>query len=87
MYSDYVLPAAHHYEIQDMTMEGRTPYVSVLDAAVEPLGDSKPDWIIMKELLEKISELAVERGIEPIQDSCLAGLSSAITRRRASCLR
>ena len=69
MYSDYVLPAAHHYEIQDMTMEGRTPYVSVLDAAVEPLGDSKPDWIIQKELLEKISELAVDRGIEPIQDS------------------
>ncbi len=69
MHSDYVLPAAHHYEIQDMTMEGRTPYVHVLNAAVEPLGDSKPDWFIQKELLEKISQLAVERSIEPIQDS------------------
>ncbi len=34
MYSDIVLPVAHHYELRDMTMEGRTPYVQVIDAAV-----------------------------------------------------
>jgi DMSO reductase family type II enzyme molybdopterin subunit len=69
MYSDYVLPVAHHYEIQDMTMEGRTPYVQVIDAAVPPLGDSKAEWKLQKELIEKIAQRARERGIAPIQDN------------------
>ena len=44
MYSDYVLPVAHHYERQDFVMEGRTPYIQVLDRAVPPLGESEDDW-------------------------------------------
>ncbi|MFZ1623865.1 MAG: molybdopterin-dependent oxidoreductase, partial [Gammaproteobacteria bacterium] len=40
MYSDYVLPVAQHYERRDFVMEGRTPYVQVLDQAVPPLGES-----------------------------------------------
>jgi hypothetical protein len=31
LYADYVLPIAHHYERQDFVMEGRTPYVQVID--------------------------------------------------------
>lgn len=34
LYSDFVLPIAHHYERQDYMLEARTPYVQVLDAAV-----------------------------------------------------
>ncbi|MEC9375596.1 MAG: molybdopterin-dependent oxidoreductase [Pseudomonadota bacterium] len=68
MYADYVLPVAHHYEIQDYTMEGRTPYVQVIDAAVPPLGDSKQEWFLQKELIEKIAQRAKERGIAPIKD-------------------
>jgi len=69
MMSDIVLPIAHHYEVQDMTMEGRTPYVQVIDEAVPPLGESRPDWVAQKALIKRISERAVERGIAPIQDN------------------
>ncbi|MCP4276210.1 MAG: molybdopterin-dependent oxidoreductase [Gammaproteobacteria bacterium] len=66
---DIVLPIAHHYEIQDMTMEGRTPYVQVIDQAVPPLGEALPDWKAQRALIKKISERAKERGIAPIQDN------------------
>jgi DMSO reductase family type II enzyme molybdopterin subunit len=66
---DIVLPIAHHYEVQDMTMEGRIPYVQVIDAAVPPLGEALPDWKAQKALIKKIAELAQARGIGPIQDN------------------
>jgi len=69
LYSDYVLPIAHHYERQDYMLEARTPYVQVLDAAVSPLGQSKDDWHALDRLAAAISERARIRGIAPIQDS------------------
>ena len=69
MYSDYVLPIAHHYERQDYMLEARTPYVQVLDAAVPPLGESMDDWHALNRLAAAISERARIRGIAPIQDS------------------
>ena len=66
LHSDYVLPIAHHYERQDMIYEGRQPYVQVIDAAVEPLGESIDDWTMLKRLCEAISRRAVERDIAPI---------------------
>ncbi len=69
MYSDIVLPVAHHYELQDITMEGRTPYLQVIDQAVPPLGESRPDWIIQRDLLKKISERSKARGVSVIKDN------------------
>ena len=69
MSSDIVLPVAHHYEIQDMTMEGRTPYIQIIDQAVPPLGDSKSDWEVQRLLINKIAERSRERGVGPIQDN------------------
>ncbi|MCK6370501.1 MAG: molybdopterin-dependent oxidoreductase, partial [Gammaproteobacteria bacterium] len=69
MYADYVLPVAHHYERQDITMEGRTPYVQVLDRAVAPLGESTDDFDVMARLAKAIAEKARARGIAPIKDS------------------
>ena len=69
MSSDFVLPVAHHYEIQDMTMEGRTPYIQVIDAAVPPLGDSRQEWEVQRALISRIAERSRERGIGPIQDN------------------
>jgi DMSO reductase family type II enzyme molybdopterin subunit len=69
MSSDIVLPIAHHYEIQDMTMEGRTPYIQVIDAAVPPLGDARSDWQTQHALINKIAERARERGLGPVQDN------------------
>ena len=68
MYSDYVLPVAHHYERRDFVMEGRTPYVQVLDQAVPPLGESADDWTIMERLARAISAKATARQLPPIKD-------------------
>lgn len=69
LYSDYVLPIAHHYERQDYMLEARTPYVQVLDAAVPPLGESMDDWHALNRLAAAIAERARVRGIAPIADS------------------
>jgi len=69
LYSDIVLPVAHHYELQDMTMEGRTPYIQVIDEAVPPLGESLPDWKVQRALINKIAERARARKIAPIEDN------------------
>ena len=66
MYSDYVLPIADHYERQDFVMEGRTPYVQVIDKAVAPLGESVDDFTALDRLMEAISKRASARGIAPI---------------------
>ena len=52
LYSDYVLPIAHHYERQDYMLEARTPYVQVLDAAVPPLGEAVDDWHALKQNIQ-----------------------------------
>lgn len=68
MYSDYVLPVAHHYERQDFVMEGRTPYIQVLDQAVPPLGESEDDWSIMARMAKAISAKARARKLPPVKD-------------------
>ncbi len=69
MYADYVLPVAHHYEREDFMLEPRTPYVQVLDKAVEPLGEAKDDFAVYKAFSKAISERAKARGIAPVQDN------------------
>jgi DMSO reductase family type II enzyme molybdopterin subunit len=69
MYSDYVLPVAQHYERHDFVMEGRTPYIQVLDQAVAPLGESVDDWEIMDRLAQSISAKAAARNLPPVRDS------------------
>jgi DMSO reductase family type II enzyme molybdopterin subunit len=69
MYADYVLPISHHYERHDITMEGRTPYLQVLDQAVPPLGESVDDYTALVRLAEAISAQAKARGLAPVKDS------------------
>lgn len=68
MYSDYVLPVAHHYERKDYMLEARTPYVQVLDAAVPPLGEAVDDWRVLERLTAAISRRAGQRNVAPITD-------------------
>ena len=68
LYSDYVLPIAHHYERADMVLQARTPYVHVLDTAVPPLGESVDDFVAFGRILKAVSELAEERGIGAFHD-------------------
>jgi complex iron-sulfur molybdoenzyme family reductase subunit alpha len=68
LYSDIVLPAASHYEKHDLSMTDMHTYVHPFTPAVEPLGQSKTDWQIFRELAQKIQEIAEERGIDPVPD-------------------
>lgn len=68
LHADYVLPVAHHYERQDFVMEGRTPYVQVIERAVPPLGESADDWQIMERLARAISDKAAARQLAPVKD-------------------
>jgi complex iron-sulfur molybdoenzyme family reductase subunit alpha len=43
-------------------------YVHPFTPAVEPLGESKTDWQIFRELAAKIQQVATERGVDPIPD-------------------
>ncbi len=67
MYSDYVLPIADHYERDDFTTEGRTPYVQAISQAVPPLGESVDDWAMLERLSRAIAERAKARSIEPVK--------------------
>ncbi|WP_440991614.1 molybdopterin-dependent oxidoreductase [Haloarchaeobius baliensis] len=68
LYSDIVLPTASHYEKYDLSMTDMHTFVHPFTPAVEPLGESKTDWQIFRELAAKIQEVAAERGVEPVQD-------------------
>ncbi|WP_254546342.1 molybdopterin-dependent oxidoreductase [Halomarina pelagica] len=68
MYSDIVLPAASHYEKHDLSMTDMHTYVHPFTPAVEPLGESKTDWQIFRELAAKIQAVARERDLDPVRD-------------------
>ena len=66
--ADYVLPAASHYEKYDLSMTDMHTFVHPFTPAVEPLGESKPDWEIFRLLAERIQQLAEQRGVDPVPD-------------------
>jgi nitrate reductase alpha subunit len=49
-------------------MEGRTPYIQVLDQAVPPLGESVDDWEAMLRIARAVSSKARERNLPPVKD-------------------
>ncbi len=85
MYSDYILPAAQHYEKLAQSMPSVHHLNWVLsDRAVPPAGDSLSDNEIGMRLVEKIEERAAERGIKDFVDCTgerrsLEGLIAAAT--------
>jgi len=85
LYSDYVLPAAQHYEKLGNSMPSVHHLNFVLcDEAVPPAGDSLPDWEIGVRLVEKIEERAAARGMKEFTDRAgvvrsLQGLAAQAT--------
>jgi anaerobic selenocysteine-containing dehydrogenase len=70
LYSDYVLPAAQHYEKLGTSMPSVHHLNFVLcDKASEPPGESLPDYEIGIGLLAKIEERARERGLKEFKDA------------------
>jgi DMSO reductase family type II enzyme molybdopterin subunit len=68
-YSDYVFPAAGWYEKDDITWGSPiTPFCHVTTRAVEPLGESKPDWEFHCLFLKTLQQRAIERGILEFTD-------------------
>jgi DMSO reductase family type II enzyme molybdopterin subunit len=67
LYSDYILPAAQHYEKMGTSMPSCHHLNFVLiDKAVDPPGEAKPDREIGFMLLEKLEERAKARGITQV---------------------
>jgi len=70
LYSDYVLPAAQHYEKLGHSMPSVHHMNYVLcDRAAEPAGESLPDVEIGFRILEKIEERAAARGMTEFIDA------------------
>ena len=85
LYSDYILPAAQHYEKLGWSMPSvhHLNYV-LIDRAADPPDDALPDWEIGIRILEKIEERAAARGMEEFSDHAgrpqtLKGLVDRIT--------
>jgi len=89
LYSDYILPAAQHYEKLGYSMPSVHHLNYVLcDRAVPPLGDSLPDIEIGIRIVEKIEERAAARGMDSFTDEAgqkhsLTGLIDRITHSGA----
>ncbi len=89
LYSDYILPAAQHYEKLGYSMPSVHHLNYVLcDRAAPPLGDSLPDIEIGIRIVEKIEERAEARGMKEFTDSVgtkhgLTGLTARITQSGA----
>ncbi len=70
MYSDYVLPAAQHYEkITFGIPNPSTMQLTVSDEAAPPAGESKSEWEIFRLLASKIEERARAREFVEYTDS------------------
>ncbi len=68
-YSDYVLPAAGHYEKDDIAWAtALVPFSHACIKAIPPVGDSKTDWEFHCLFLKKVQELARARGVTTYTD-------------------
>jgi anaerobic selenocysteine-containing dehydrogenase len=69
MYCDIVLPAAWYYEKTDLTLTfGMNPYTCLVERAVTPQGEAKPEWEIVTALLRRIEERATAREMVSFED-------------------
>ncbi|MCP5059052.1 MAG: molybdopterin-dependent oxidoreductase [bacterium] len=69
MHCDIVLPAAWYYEKADLTLTfGMNPYTCLIEQAVKPQGEAKPEWEIFTGLHQKIGERAAARGLTSFAD-------------------
>lgn len=59
LYSDIVLPTASFYEKDDLNTSDMHPFIHPLQAAVDPVWESKTDWEIYKSIAKKFSTLVV----------------------------
>jgi len=70
LHSDILLPGAGSYEKDDVInwLTLLSPYAHITQAAVDPVGDAKPEWDIHARLAEWIEKRARARGIDSFRD-------------------
>ncbi len=68
LYSDIVLPAASWYEKTDLSSTDMHSFIHPLSAAIDPVWESKSDWMIFREIAKATSELAKTHFAEPVKD-------------------
>jgi DMSO reductase family type II enzyme molybdopterin subunit len=70
MNADVILPTSGYYERDSLKYsQAYVPYLMLCEKAVEPLGESKPEWEIFGLLARKIQERATARGVSTVRDS------------------
>jgi DMSO reductase family type II enzyme molybdopterin subunit len=70
LHADMILPTAAYYERDSLKYsQAYLPYLVVCQKAVEPLGESKPEWEIFGLLARKLQERARQRGVAVVRDS------------------
>ncbi len=62
VFADYILPAATWYEKFDVETTPMHVYIQAFNPAIEPIGESKHDFDVFKELAKAVSEEAARRG-------------------------
>jgi len=68
--ADFILPTAGYYERDSIKYsQAYLPYLVMCEKAVEPLGDSKPEWEIFGLLARHIQERARARGVSVVKDA------------------
>lgn len=66
---DIILPTAGYYERDSIKYsQAYLPYIVLCEKAVEPLGESKPEWEIFGLLARRVQERARQRGISRVKD-------------------
>ncbi len=68
-YSDYILPAAQHYEKVSFAITcAQVMNLTLADKAVEPAGEAQSEWHIFTNLLGAIAACAEKRGLTEYTD-------------------
>ncbi len=68
LYSDIILPAASWYEKTDLNSTDMHSFIHPLSAAIDPVWESKSDWVIFREIARVTSELAKTHFNKPVKD-------------------
>jgi len=68
LYSDIVLPAASWYEKTDLNSTDMHSFIHPLSAAIDPVWESKSDWVIFREIAKATSDLAKTSFSDPVKD-------------------
>jgi len=83
-YADILLPAASFLEVKDVQGAYGHYFMQLSEAAVEPLGESQPNWWVFGQLAQRMgfTEACFRDTADELIDAALAGNAAGITREQ-----